>query len=83
MCEKIGCKYGVAVSNGTAALHCAAYAAGVEPGDEVIVASMTFAASSNAILYLGATVVFADVNAESMLIDVEDIKAKITPKTKV
>jgi perosamine synthetase len=79
---KVGAKYAVAVSNGTAALHCAAYAAGVEPGDEVIVASMTFAASSNAILYLGATVVFADVNAESMLIDLEDVKRKITPKTK-
>ncbi len=61
MCKYVGTKHGVAVCNGTAALHCAVFAAGVGPGDEVIVADLTFVASSNAVLYMGANVVFCDV----------------------
>jgi len=79
---KTGAKYCVAVSNGTAALHCAAYAAGVGPGDEVIVSTQTFAASSNAVLYLGATVVFADIEEDTMLISIDSVKKLIGPKTK-
>eukprot|EP00943_MAST-04B_sp_MAST-4B-sp1_P004136 g4136.t1 len=64
VCEYTGAKYGVAVCNGTAALHVAVNAAGITKGDEVIVADITFVASSNAVLYEGATVVFADLLPE-------------------
>lgn len=82
VCEYTGAKYAVAVCNGTAALHMACYACGLSEGDEVIVSSMTFAASSNAVLYVGATPVFADIDSNTYNIDVEDIKRKITPRTK-
>lgn len=75
-------KYAVAVSNGTAALHCACMAAGVGPGDEVITTPLTFAASANCVLYCGARVVFADVDPETYNIDPASIEAHITDKTK-
>lgn len=77
-----GTRAGVAVSNGTAALHAAAYAAGIGPGDEVIVPAMTFAASANCVLYLGGTPVFADVLERSLVIDPAQVEAKLTPRTK-
>ena len=77
-----GAKYAVAVSNGTAALHCACIAAGVGPGDEVITSPITFAASANCSLYCGARPVFADINPETYNIDPESIRAHITEKTK-
>ncbi len=76
-------EFAVAVSSGTAALHCAAYAVGVKPGDEVIVPAMTFAASANCVRYLEATPVFADSLPDSLLISSKDVERKITPKTKV
>lgn len=82
LCEITGAKYAVAVSNGTAALHLAALAAGVKPGDEVIVSSITFAASSNCILYCGAKPVFADIRPDTYNIDPSSIRKLITPKTK-
>lgn len=75
-------KYAVAVSNGTAALHCACMAAGVGPGDEVITTPLTFAASANCALYCGATPVFADIDPNTYNIDPESIRTHITPKTK-
>lgn len=78
----VGAGEAVAVSSGTAALHAAMHVVGVGPGDEVIVPSMTFAASANAIVYCGATPVFADVDPETLLIDVTDAQAKITPRTR-
>ncbi|MBP5734021.1 MAG: DegT/DnrJ/EryC1/StrS aminotransferase family protein, partial [Lachnospiraceae bacterium] len=81
-CEVTGAKYAVAVCNGTAALHLAAMAAGFGPGDEVIVSSITFAASANCVRYCGATPVFADINNETYNIDPECIRKLITPKTK-
>jgi perosamine synthetase len=72
----------VAVSTGTAALHAAMYALGVGPGDEVIVTTMTFAASANCAVFLGATPVFADVDADALLIDPRQVEARITPRTK-
>lgn len=78
----VGAKYAVAVSNGTAALHVACLAAGITEGDEVIVSSLTFAASSNAVLYCGGTPVFADVDSKTYNIDPMDIERKITNKTK-
>lgn len=82
LCEITGAKYAVVVSNGTAALHLAAMAAGIQPGDEVIVSSITFAASSNCVLYCGGTPVFADINPETYNIDPDSIRRLITPKTK-
>lgn len=75
-------RYAVAVSNGTAALHCACIAAGVGPGDEVITTPLTFAASANCALYCGARPVFADIDPDTYNIDPESIRAHITPKTK-
>ena len=72
----------VAVSNGTAALHAAVYAANIGPGDEVIVTPMTFAASANCIVYQGGTPVFADVEPGSLLLDPAQVEAKITAKTR-
>jgi perosamine synthetase len=77
-----GAKEAVAVSNGTAALHAAMFALNVGPGDEVIVPTMTFAASANCVLYQGATPVFADVEPDTLLINPDDAAAKITPQTK-
>lgn len=77
-----GAKHAVAVSNGTAALHCAIYALGIQPGDEVIVTPMTFAASANCILYQGGTPIFADVEPGTLLIDPEQVRRKITLRTK-
>ena len=75
-------KYAVIVSNGTAALHCACIAAGIGPGDEVITTPITFAASANCALYVGAKPVFADICEDTYNIDPESIKAHITDKTK-
>ncbi len=77
-----GAREGVAVSSGTAALHAAAYAASIGPGDEVIVPAMTFAASANCVLYLGGTPVFADVLEDSLLIDPAQVEARVTSRTR-
>lgn len=82
LCEVTESKYAVVVSSGTAALHLATLAGGIQEGDEVIVSSITFAASSNCVLYCGGTPVFADVKRDTYNIDPEDIQRKITPKTK-
>ena len=80
--EYVGAKEAVAVNSGTAALHVAAFAAGIGPGDEVITTPLTFAASANCVLYLGGRPVFADVCPDTLNIDPEDVARKITPKTK-
>lgn len=77
-----GAKYAVAISNGTAALHAACFAAGIGEGDEVITTPLTFAASANCVLYCGGTPVFADIDAKTYNIDPEDIRRKITERTK-
>lgn len=77
-----GSKYAVAVSNGTAALHCACIAAGIGKGDEVITTPLTFAASANCVLYCGGTPVFADINPETYNIYPVSIEKCITNKTK-
>ena len=82
LCEVTGAKYAVAVSNGTAALHCACIAAGIGEGDEVITSPITFAASANCAVYVGATPVFADINPETYNIDPDSIETHITDKTK-
>lgn len=82
LCEVTGAKYCVAVSNGTAALHIAAIAAGIKEGDEVITTPITFAASANCALYCGARPVFADINPDTYNIDPASIRKCITDKTK-
>ncbi len=82
LCEITGAKYAVVVSNGTAALHLAAMAAGIGEGDEVIVSSITFAASANCVLYCGGTPVFADIKPDTYNIDPESVRKLITPRTK-
>lgn len=81
--KKVGAKYAVAFNSGTAALHAAYFAAGVGEGDEVVVPAITFAATGNAALYLGAVPVFADVDPRTGNMDVKDAARKITKKTKV
>ncbi|MBO5620901.1 MAG: aminotransferase class I/II-fold pyridoxal phosphate-dependent enzyme, partial [Butyrivibrio sp.] len=82
LCKVTGAKYAVAVSNGTAALHCAAIAAGLKEGDEMITTPLTFAASANCARYVGAMPVFADVDPETYNIDPDAIERCITEKTK-
>ncbi len=82
ICDYVGAKYAVSVSSGTAALHIACLAAGIGPQDEVIVSPMTFAASSNCVLYCGGRPVFADVRKDTANIDPQEIKKAVTDKTK-
>jgi dTDP-4-amino-4,6-dideoxygalactose transaminase len=80
---QLGARHAVALSSCTAALHLAYLAAGVGPGDEVIVPSFTFAATAAAALYCGATPVFAEiVSRERPSLDPEDVARRITPRTK-
>jgi len=78
----VGAKYAVSFSSGTAALHGAAYAAGLTPGDEAITTPLTFAATANCLLYQGAIPVFADVEPDTLTIDPEQIAARISARTK-
>lgn len=78
----VGAKYAVSFSNGTAALHAACFAAGISEGDEVITSPLTFAASSNCVLYQGGTPVFVDIDEKTYNIDPKEIEKSITNKTK-
>jgi len=80
--EYIGVKHAIAVNSCTAGLHLALVAAGLGEGDEVITTPMTFASSANVIIHTGATPVFADIDPATMNIDVNEIRKKITPRTK-
>ncbi len=70
----IGSKYAVAVSNGTAALHLNCIALGVKPGVKVITTPITFAASANCVRYCGGEVVFADIDPETYLLDIANVR---------
>jgi dTDP-4-amino-4,6-dideoxygalactose transaminase len=78
----IGADHAIAVNSGTAALHISLLARGIGIGDEVITTPFTFIATANSILYTGAKPVFADVEPDTLNIDPEDIKAKITDRTR-
>ncbi len=78
----VGAKYAVSFTSGTAALHGAAFTAGLKPGDEAITTPMTFAATANCVLYQGATPVFADVSPDTLNINPEQVAARITPRTR-
>lgn len=72
--DYIGCKFAVAVANGTAALHLSALAMNIKPGDRVIATPITFAASSNCVCYCGGEVVFADIDPNSYLLDINKVR---------
>jgi perosamine synthetase len=80
--DRVGAKHGVVVATGTAALHCACFAAGVGAGDEIITSPITFAASGNCGIYLGASVKFADIRPDTYCMDPSKLEAVITPRTK-
>ncbi len=80
--ERTGRRHAVAVSSGTAGLHLSLLALGIGPGDEVITTPFSFIASSNCILFVGATPVFVDIDPVTLNMDPERIEAAITPRTK-
>ena len=82
MAEYIGVSHAIAVSSGTAGLHLALLAHNIGPGDEVIVPSFTFIAVANAVRYVGAHPVFADIDAESLNLSPACVEASITPRTR-
>jgi dTDP-4-amino-4,6-dideoxygalactose transaminase len=83
LCELTGSAHAVAVSNCTAALHLSLLACGVGPGHEVLCPTLTFVATANAVRYVGATPVFCEsVGAHDLNLDPEDVRAKVTPRTK-
>ena len=81
--EYLGAKNVIAVNTGTSALHIALDGVGTERGDEVIVPSLTFAATIQAIVAVGAVPVFCDIDADTLNISIEDVKRRITSKTKI
>src|SRR6266404_3568740 len=78
----VGTKHAVSFSSGTAALHAAAFAAGLKSGDKAITTPMTFCATANCVLYQGATPVFADVSADTLNLDPREVSKKISSRTK-
>lgn len=79
--EKVGAKYAYAVNSGTAALHIS-YLSTIEPGDEVVVPAFTFFATASTVIYSNGKPVFTDIDPETFLIDPEDVKQKITRRTR-
>lgn len=77
-----GAKHAVSANNGTTALHLALVALDLQPGDEVIIPTVTYIATANAVRYCGATPVLADVDPETMNLEPTDIERRITPRTK-
>ena len=80
--DSVGCKYAVALANGSVALELALYALGIQPGDEVIVPSRTFVASASCVAVRGATPVFADVDRNSQNVTADSIRRVLTDRTK-
>lgn len=80
--DKIGSKYGFAMTSCTTALHLALVVADVKPGDEVLVADFTFPATANVVVQLGATPVLVDIDLDTFTMNVDDLRAKITPRSK-
>src|SRR5579859_6330565 len=80
VCQYVQADHGVAVSSGTAALHAALWAAGIGSGDEVLVPTLSFLATANAVLYVGAKPIFVDSQSNGFNLDLADVERKITPK---
>ena len=82
LAETVGASHAVCFSSGTAALHAAAFAAGIGVGDEAITTPLTFCATANCLVYQGATLVLADIRADTLTLDPEAVAARITPRTR-
>jgi perosamine synthetase len=82
MADFVGARHAVAFSSGTAALHAAVFAAGLAAGDEAITTPLTFCATANAVLYQGATPVFADVRDDTLTIDAAEVERRVTARTR-
>ena len=80
--ERVGSKHAVSFSSGTAALHAAAFGAGLQSGDEAITTPMTFCATANSVIYQGAKPVFADICPDTLNIDPEQIADNINSRTR-
>jgi perosamine synthetase len=80
--EASGTKYGIACANGTVAMHLAMATLGLEPGDEVIIPTFTMIATANAVTYCGAKPVLVDMEPNYWQMDIDQVAAKITPRTK-
>ncbi|HVR83195.1 MAG TPA: DegT/DnrJ/EryC1/StrS aminotransferase family protein, partial [Planctomycetota bacterium] len=78
----VGAKHALALSSGTAALHCAYWALDLRPGDEILCPSLTWPATANMAVALGAKVVFADIDRATRQIDPKDVAKKITKRTR-
>lgn len=80
---RVGSRYAVSFSSGTAALHAAVFAAGIGQGDEAITAPITFCATANCVVYQGGRPVFADVEPDTLTINPVEVKRRISPRVKV
>jgi len=80
--EYVGCKFSIVVSNGTAALHLSALALNIQPGDKVITTPITFAASANCVRYCGGEVVFADIDPDTYLLDINYVRKLLAASPK-
>jgi perosamine synthetase len=80
--DAVGCRHGVATCNGTTSLHLALATLGIGPGDEVIIPTFTMIATANAVTYTGATPVLVDAERETWNLDVTQLEAKVTPRTR-
>ncbi|MDO8472317.1 MAG: DegT/DnrJ/EryC1/StrS family aminotransferase [Dehalococcoidia bacterium] len=80
--EYVGAKYAIGLNSATAALHLSVAALGIGAGDEVLVPTMTFVSTAHAAMYCGATPVFVDIRPDTLCIDPEDARRKITPRTR-
>lgn len=80
--EFVGARFAIAACNGTAALHLALLALGVKPGDEVIVPTLTYVATANAVTYCGGRPVFADIDPRTWNLDPESVRRVVTPRTR-
>lgn len=82
LAERVGARFAVAVSSGTAALHAACFAAGLSSGDEAVTTPFTFCATANSVLYTGARPVFADVSEDTLNLDPERVSEQLTDRTR-
>src|SRR5574341_258804 len=79
---RVGAAHAISLSSGTAALHAACFAAGLGPGDQAITSPITFCATANAVLYQQAIPVFGDVSADTLNLDPDQVRARVTERTK-
>lgn len=80
--QSVGARHAVAVNSGTAALHAAAFAAGIGPGTDAVTTPLTFAATANCVRYLGGRVIFADVRRDILTLSIDETRKAMTPETR-